>query len=231
MSYTVYKHTGPTGKVYIGITGRPVSRRWHGGSAYRNNAHFHAAIQRYGWGAFQHEILVEGLTKAAASDMEIRLIAEYDSTNPARGYNHSPGGDKTTLGYKMTDDTRQKISKALAGKRKGLPHTSEHKEHIRQSLQGHQVNSATREKLKVAMGGRFQTEAARAKQKENTPRGAKHHRATAVLCLDTGEVFDTITDAAEAYGLRRSAVSACCRGAQRTAGGKLWQYIKQEAET
>lgn len=230
MSYTVYKHTSPSGKVYIGITGRPVSRRWHGGSAYRNNAHFYAAIQKYGWGAFRHGILAEGLTKEAACAMEVQLIAEHDSTNPAKGYNLSRGGDKTTLGYKVSQETRQKISRALTGKLKGRPHSDEHTERIRASLTGRHHSQETREKLRQALGDRFQTETARAKQKENTPKGADHPGATQVICLDTGAVYSTIKEAAEAYGLGRSAVSACCRGLQQTAGGKRWQYFKEEGQ-
>lgn len=229
-SYTVYKHTSPGGKVYIGITGRSVSRRWHGGTAYRNNAHFYAAIKKYGWANFKHDILAEGLTRDEACAMEIRLIAEYNSTDPNKGYNLSRGGDKTTLGYTMSPETRQRISQALIGKCKGRPHTKEHTERIRAALQGHRCSEETREKLRQALGDRLQTEEARARQKENTPKGSDHHRATRVICLDTGVVYSTIKDAAEAYGLGRSAVSACCRGLQQTAGGKRWQYLKEKGQ-
>lgn len=30
--YTVYKHTTPSGKVYIGITGQKPERRWQNGN-------------------------------------------------------------------------------------------------------------------------------------------------------------------------------------------------------
>lgn len=222
--YTVYKHTSPGGKVYIGITARPVSRRWHGGSAYRNNAHFYAAIQKYGWGNFSHDILATGLSREDACKMEVELIAKYDSTNPAKGYNHSPGGDKTTLGYKYSEESRQRISEALKGKRKGVPHTEAHREHIRQALKGRRCSNTTREKMREVMGDRFTTEEARRKQRENTPKGVKHHRATAVICLDTGEIFPYIQAAADATGLSRSNISACCRELQKTAGGLRWSY-------
>lgn len=222
--YTVYKHTSPSGKVYIGITGREVSRRWHGGSAYRNNSHFYAAIKRYGWDAFAHDIIATGLTKAAACDMERRLISQYDSTNPAKGYNVSAGGDKTTLGYSMSSETRQKISRALTGKLKGVTHSREHSAHISAALKGHQVSEETRDKLRQALGDRLKTESARARQRENTPKGTNHHRATRVLCLDTGEVFSTIGEAAETYQTSRANVSRCCRGLQQTAKGLRWTY-------
>lgn len=224
-SYTVYKHTSPSGKVYIGITARPVARRWRGGSAYRNNPHFYAAIKKYGWGAFSHEILATALTKDAACEMEVALIAQHSSTDPAKGYNRSKGGDKTMYGYHHTEATRKKISQALTGKRKGVPHTEEHTKHISGALRGHETSEATRAKLRDVLGDRFQTERARAKQKANTPKGAKHHKATRVLCVETGETFDTIAQAAQKYELSRSSVSACCRGYQRTAGNKTWQYL------
>lgn len=227
-SYTVYRHTSPRGKVYIGITARPVSRRWHGGSAYRNNAHFYAAIKKYGWEAFQHDILAEGLSYEEACRLEIALIAEYQSTDPEHGYNRSPGGDKTTLGYTFSQESRARISKALTGKRKGVPHTPEHRERIRTALLGRSATQGTRDKLREALGDRFQTATARAKQKENTPKGAEHHKATAVLCKNTGEIFQTIQEAADAHGLHRSNISAVCRGKQRTAGGLRWEYVKED---
>lgn len=226
-SYTVYKHTSPSGKVYIGITARPVARRWHGGSAYRNNAHFYAAIKKYGWDAFEHEILAEGLTREEACTLEVELIAKHQSTDPAKGYNISRGGDKTTLGYRYSEESRRKISHALTGKRRGVKHTTEHCEHISQALKGHQVSEGTRNKLRQALGDRFQSEEARKKQKENSPKGEKHHRATAVRCIDTGELFPTIEAAAETKRLHRTSVSAVCRGKQKTAGGLRWEYIEE----
>ena len=50
MSYTVYKHTSPSGKVYIGITSIDVVRRWANGKNYVNCICFNRAIQKYGWG-------------------------------------------------------------------------------------------------------------------------------------------------------------------------------------
>ena len=223
-NYTVYKHTSPHGKAYIGITARPVSRRWHGGSAYRNNVHFYAAIKKYGWDAFKHEIIAEGLTYSEACQMEIKLIAEHESTNPAKGYNISKGGDKTTLGLRYSAESRKRLSQAMTGKRKGIPHTAEHRERISKALRGRSVSEETRAKLREALGDRFITEDARRKHRENTPKGAAHFKATAVVCLDSGELFPTIETAAAAHGVHRTNVSACCRGKQKTAGGKRWAY-------
>lgn len=90
--YCVYKHTGPTGKVYIGITKRKPEKRWNSGRGYESNRYFYRAIQKYGWESFEHEIIADGLTQVEASETERRLIAEYNSTNPEAGYNIEAGG-------------------------------------------------------------------------------------------------------------------------------------------
>ena len=54
--YVVYKHTTPSGKVYIGITGLKPERRWRNGNGYKDNEHFYRAILKYGWDNIKHEI-------------------------------------------------------------------------------------------------------------------------------------------------------------------------------
>ena len=55
MSYTVYKHTFPNNKVYIGITSQSVSRRWRNGEGYRNKQQLiYRAILKYGWDNIKH---------------------------------------------------------------------------------------------------------------------------------------------------------------------------------
>lgn len=59
--FCVYKHTSPSGKVYIGITQQRPEYRWQGGLGYRHNEYFFRAILKYGWNNFAHEILQSGL--------------------------------------------------------------------------------------------------------------------------------------------------------------------------
>lgn len=90
--YCIYKHTSPSGKIYIGITKTTPEKRWKSGRGYESNRFFYRAIQKYGWENFKHEIIAEGLSQGEASEAERRLIAEYDSTNPEKGYNIEAGG-------------------------------------------------------------------------------------------------------------------------------------------
>ena len=123
-TYSVYKHTFPNGKVYIGITCMDPQKRWNGGSGYRKQPKIYNAIQYYGWRNVKHEILYTGLSKAEAEAEEIRLIAHYDSTR--KGYNVEHGGN--TVGT-HSEETKWKIGKGNRGKKK--PCSEERKQHLR----------------------------------------------------------------------------------------------------
>ena len=61
--YTVYMHTSPSNKRYIGVTKqKPISRWRTDGSGYKHNKHFWNAIQKYGWDNFEHIIIEEGFS-------------------------------------------------------------------------------------------------------------------------------------------------------------------------
>lgn len=53
---------------------------------------------------------------------------------------------------------------------------------------------------------------------ENWRRGRNCYKARRVICVTTGELFDTEKDAAETYGISCSVISAACNGRQRSAG-------------
>ena len=72
--FKVYKHTAPSGKIYIGITGQEVNKRWQNGFGYVGNDYFMKAIKKYGWDSIKHEILFDRLTKEEAESKEIELI-------------------------------------------------------------------------------------------------------------------------------------------------------------
>lgn len=114
MGWIVYKHTNKTnGKVYIGITSQSVEKRWDSGWGYCSQPIFWAAIQKYGWHGFTHEILFSELTEKEAKEKEIELIAKYKSNivrynNPSFGYNATDGGEGAS-GYKWSDERREQM--------------------------------------------------------------------------------------------------------------------------
>ena len=104
--WSVYKHTSPSGKVYIGITSREPSVRWGKNGIHYKGQPFYNAIEKYGWENISHEILFDNLTEEDAKKTEIEQIAKYRSKEWEYGYNCTLGGDGA-LGYVRSQEAIQ----------------------------------------------------------------------------------------------------------------------------
>ena len=147
--WKVYKHTSPSGKIYVGITSKNVLVRWANGKAYCNNVHFYRAIQKYGWDNFTHEILFENLSKEEACQKEIELIAKYQSNNPEFGYNLSAGGEYSNYGHKQSKEFCEMMSKLHSGKIVSL----ETRNRLSEVNSGKKLSEETKRKISVANKG------------------------------------------------------------------------------
>lgn len=87
--YSVYQHTMPDGKIYIGMTRNDVSKRWSYGNGYIQNKLFYEAIQKVGWNKIQHKVLFSGLSRSEAEYLEYTFIKAYQSNDKEFGYNVS----------------------------------------------------------------------------------------------------------------------------------------------
>lgn len=112
--YSVYRHTTPSGRVYIGITRQRPEARWQRGWGYYTNLVFFRAINKYGWDNIKHEVLMEGLTENEAKQAEIELIAKHNATDRRYGYNITTGGD-SAISRSHTDEEKQRFHEAWLG--------------------------------------------------------------------------------------------------------------------
>lgn len=127
MSYTIYLHTFPNNKYYVGITSVSVNERWLNGNGYVKQPYIFKAIQKYGWNNIKHEILEIVNTKKEAEERERYYITEiYHSNNKKYGYNNTNGGNYNGM---HTEETKEKISNKLKGK-VGHPISNELKQKI-----------------------------------------------------------------------------------------------------
>ena len=97
-SWCIYRHTSPSGKVYIGITHHqnPEIRWGNNGCLYSKRTVFYKAIQKYGWSNFKHEVLFKNLSEEKAKKLEVDLIRHYK--NLGISYNMTIGGDGYNFG-------------------------------------------------------------------------------------------------------------------------------------
>ena len=184
-TYSVYRHTAPNGKVYIGITSKKPEKRWDNGKGYISSNLMWRAIQKYGWENFSHEILARGLTKQEAEAMEVELIQEHKSYDSDFGYNLDLGGNAvgraseqtrakmsaSRRGHPTSEATRKRISEshkgvpwseaqriageAAAAKRRGIPLKEEHKQKIGEALTGRIRSEEYRQHIREAHLGRL----------------------------------------------------------------------------
>ena len=112
MNYKVYVHIAPNGKRYYGITKQEVEARWKNGKGYESNKYFYRAINKHGWGNFEHIVIAKGLSEEEAKWLEVELIREWDTTNREYGYNITKGGDSNPMD---NEESRKKMSEAHKG--------------------------------------------------------------------------------------------------------------------
>jgi group I intron endonuclease len=166
----VYKATNiNNGKIYIGKTVRALSHakaRHHQRALYLTKygcqSRLYTAIRKYGMDAFEWEVIYKGCSDQDIQEKERFYIVEFDSMNPAKGYNMTPGGDGGA-GNKLSDAHKTKLSLAFSGEGNtcyglygdkhpayGNRHTEECKQRIRESHLGKSKSVEHRNKLSAA---------------------------------------------------------------------------------
>lgn len=233
--YKLYVHISPSGKRYYGITSVDVKKRWQNGYGYKNNEYFTRAIEKYGWDNFQHEVLFDNLTKEEAELMEKLYIALYDTTDPVNGYNITLGGESSN-GLKHTEEWKQKHSEKMTGKNnpnygkhfsektkerlstahKGKTLTKEHKKHISEAFKGENN----------PMYGKNHTEVAKQKMSKNHAdvNGVNNPRARKVICVETGEIFNTVKDAYKSVNGNGAGISYAMKENRKYKGHTFMYY-------
>jgi group I intron endonuclease len=238
ISGVVYCYTSPSGKKYIGQTTRENRRKCDHRLA-ASNSPFHNAVRKYGFEQMKYNVLYDHIeTIDRLNELEELAIKEHGSLVP-NGYNLDSGGknrfkheetkDKIrqkAYGRKISEETRRKLRESHLGKR----NSPEAIEKQRQALLGLDRGQEFRDKMKeirnrpemIEQVKKAQTGRKRTGQAlENIRKG---HVKQKVRCVTTGEVFNSIKEAAEAKGLCTLSVSNGARGL--VVGRKYrWEYV------
>ena len=218
--YTVYKHQNKiNGKIYIGITMQEPEKRWgNNGINYKTSPHFYAAIQKYGWNNFDHDILFENLTHDEACSKEQELIEYYNSMNREFGYNSTSGGDI----FIMNEETKQKISHSMMGNTNGLGHpcSDEKKRKISESQKGRTFTEEHKQKLSTAAKQRHVpcSEEKKKKLSQNYPNKRK------VYCEELDTIYESVQECGRQLGIPATNITKLCNGRGKTLKGYHLRY-------
>ena len=149
--------------------------------------------------------------------------------------------NKALIGHSVSAETKHKISEA----NKGRPKTPEELAKLSTSLKG---RSVWNEGLPSPIAGRkciyypatLEIKYVQPEQLETfleqgwitgnptNHKGQPPSRTRKVRCLETGEVFDMIKQAAEAVHVGPSSILQCLSGKSKTAGGLHWEYASEK---
>ena len=213
-------------KLYFGQTiyEQGFYKRYRNGNIENtHNEHLKHSISKYGANNFE---VIEEFDVAYSKDeldkLEDMYIKLYDTTNEYHGYNKRGGGAngflsietrekirQKNLGRKLSEEAKAKISKV----HKGRKFSPEHKERISNSLKGKQKSDEMRQNLSKSLKGNPLL------MGENNYFYGKQINKKAVVCLNDGQVFETVTEAVQYANLKNcTSIAQCCKGQKHTAG-------------
>ncbi len=190
------------GKRYFGISSK-VARRWIEHKCGHGSKLVYQAIKKYGLDSLKFDILCEGCEEDIKK-LEIVMIEKYNTVAPG-GYNLTAGGEGS-VGWKPSKETRRKMSTSHAGKRN--------------VMYGKKHSKETRRKMATKAKGRSRPNLVilNAKQK-----GSANPRAQRVLV--EGEEYGCMKDAAQAIGIKATALRQRMSRYSKTSWPSGWRYL------
>lgn len=237
-NYCVYKHTTPSGKIYIGITKQNPARRWRDGNGYiprdGKQTPFSNAIIKYGWDNITHEILKAGLSKEEACELEKYYIKEYQTQDRRYGYNVLSGGDipldncPQSVKCKMSESGRKKWGKDdYIKSHSGEEHWTHKKGYSKKSIEAMRAKNIGTKRTPE------QIEFLREKGRNQKPLlGKDNKKSIPILCFTkngdfVGEYYGAM-EAERETGVCFQNIFKVCHGERKTAGGYIWQFKTED---
>jgi group I intron endonuclease len=180
------------GKKYLGKDVR--NRKYYLGSG----TVLRKAIKKYGRENFKKEIIEEHNNENKLKEREEYWLLFYDAANNVNFYNRINKSNGAPKGRKITQKSRNKISKSLLGKPKSP-------EHI-QKIKNRKITEETKQKMSLIKKGKV-----------------SNHPKKPILQYDKqGNFIKEWNSITEANKFIKGDIGAMLRGKQKTAGGFIW---------
>jgi group I intron endonuclease len=198
----IYKITNKlNGKIYVGQTIRSLQERWRCHQCSEACTHLHRAIKKYGVENFIVEQIDVATNREELNLKEQYWIEHYNCISP-NGYNLQNGGKH----FNVSAETRERLSVALTGRK---------------------LSEETKRKIGVASKSR-KPPMLRKRQSEHQKEKCRFSNPNrkSVICVETGHVYLSLSQAAKENGTHRSHIAEVLNGKRKSAGGYKWEMAK-----
>lgn len=198
-----------TGKQYVGQTSQELRKRTLQHRRAKQT-YFDRAFTKETEKDFTLEVIDKAKTDKELNEKEIYWIEKLNTRFP-NGYNLCDGGD-ATRGYNHTKYSKTKMSES----KKKLKLSGE-----RNPFYGKKHTKETRERLKKAW-----TEERKAKLLKRMKETKFNVSTKKVICLETGKIYESVSEVAEELKIAATNVSRACRSETRKCRGLTFRYFE-----
>ena len=246
MNGIIYKYTYlPTGESYIGQTTNFTKRQRDHLSEDRTNLRFHNLLRKH-YNDFKIEILEENISTIQELNKKEKFYIKKYNTYLGFGFNLTEGGDggfQACNNYwknnpkKMQEHIKRIQPLAAQASKEYWKNNPEWKQqHLKEMKNGWKKwkennEDHFKENLKNAHLKAKEWRENNKEVFENNRKKAVEANKKKVKLLNTGEIFNSITEAANYYNICATSISACCKGKRQSAGKNekgeklVWEYI------
>lgn len=225
----IYKITNKiNGKIYIGQTNNSLEYRWkqHCAPYSKTNSYLYNSVKCHGKEVFETKIIARCNNQEEMDHRETYYIRLFNTLVP-NGYNLRSGGSRG----RMHEESKKLLSKVKKGKhyspstefKKGQPSLRVGTKHTEETKR--KMRKPRSEQAKVNMSLARKAKPLSEKQLKVCLESALKN-CRKVINLDTGEIFESIKDAAKKYSFKSSSgISAVARNKRKSCGGFRWSYL------
>lgn len=216
----IYKFTSPTGRIYVGQTVNIKKRLGQYKSCNPEQKLIYRSLKKHGLENHKFEILEDLICDNEAIDgLEIKWIAHFKCNHkkfPELGGLNLNDGGKSVNPQGMSPESRQKMSDAAKGRipwnkgKKGV-YSEETIDKIRQANIGKKrpnkskMNDETKKKISNGLKGIKQSKETKLKRTNTILSNMLENKSASIVFDDsTGIFFDSISQAALSYNIKRS---------------------------
>lgn len=205
------------GKFYIGSSENLERRRREHFRELKSNRHANKKLQhsynKYGKDNFKFEIIEYVKDVDSLFNIEQKWLDELRPYDKCVGYNIATNTTSGMKGRKHSEETKRKFSEM----RKGEKNCNFGKKMPREAVEKMRIKNSGENSVWY---GRKHTP----EELKNMSLGSKNKRP--IICIETGKIFDKISDACKDNNLDVSDILKVCNGTRKSSGGYHWAFLE-----